>query len=159
LAFHNHHDAYNVFPSGGRQYSSARWFTDRPNNTTPATFPTQTWGWGYQILKFVEQDNLWVITSDPAVQKVPVSIYSCPSKRPPTIFNGLALMDYAGNGGDTSEYDPNPPTGALSRILWNAAAGSSTTSRVTLSTIPDGTSNTLLVGEKFISTTLYQGGS
>jgi prepilin-type N-terminal cleavage/methylation domain-containing protein/prepilin-type processing-associated H-X9-DG protein len=157
LAFHNHHDAYSVFPSGGLGYWSARLYTDA-NSTSPATFPTQTWGWGYQILKFVEQDNLWILTPDAPVRRSPVSIYSCPSKRSPVIFNGRALMDYAGNGGDTSEYDRNPPTGALSRVEYYANPGDPTSSRVTLSTIPDGTSNTLMVGEKYIATNLYYGG-
>jgi prepilin-type N-terminal cleavage/methylation domain-containing protein/prepilin-type processing-associated H-X9-DG protein len=156
LAFHNHHDALGVFPSGGKQYSSSRSWADTAQ-TVPATVPSQTWGWGYQILKFVEQDNLWGLTTNAAVRSTPVSLYSCPSKRSPVIFNGLALMDYAGNGGDTSEYDPNPPDGALSRIMWYATVNN-VTSKVTLGTIADGTSNTMAVGEKYISTPLYYGG-
>jgi prepilin-type N-terminal cleavage/methylation domain-containing protein/prepilin-type processing-associated H-X9-DG protein len=149
LACHNHHDAYHVFPSGGRAYYDGRNFV----GGSPATFPDQFWGWGYQILKFVEQDNLWITPTNSLVRGTVVSIYSCPSKRPPTIFNGLFLMDYAGNGGDTAEGDRNP-TGALSRIYYGETEP---TGRVTLTTITDGTSNTLLVGEKYVTTTLYAG--
>jgi prepilin-type N-terminal cleavage/methylation domain-containing protein/prepilin-type processing-associated H-X9-DG protein len=148
LAFHNHHDTYGVFPSGGRRYNDTRTLTA---GGAPATFPDQRWGWGYQILFFVEQDNLWKQTALPVVRGTPVSIYTCPTKRPPTIFNGFALMDYAGNGGDTNENDPNP-TGPLSRI---PVGGSTVTRKIDMASITDGTSNTLLVGEKFVSTTLY----
>jgi prepilin-type N-terminal cleavage/methylation domain-containing protein/prepilin-type processing-associated H-X9-DG protein len=150
LAFHNHHDAFNVFPSGGRAYYDGRNFSD---GGSPATFPGQHWGWGYQILKFVEQDNLWSTPTNAVARGTVVPIYSCPSKRPPIIFNGLYLMDYAGNGGDTAEGDRNP-TGALSRIYYME---DEPTGRVTLTTISDGTSNTLLVGEKYVTTTLYRG--
>src|SRR5580700_5739814 len=56
LAFHNHHDTYGAFPSGG-----GSWTADRLMLSTgvPADYRTQTWGWGYQILPFVEQNNLW----------------------------------------------------------------------------------------------------
>jgi hypothetical protein len=55
LAFHNHHDTYGVFPSGG-----LGWYLDRvmlPSGL-PADYQTQNWGWGYQILPYIEQTNL-----------------------------------------------------------------------------------------------------
>jgi prepilin-type N-terminal cleavage/methylation domain-containing protein len=54
LAFHSHHDTYGVFPSGGGPWEDARTF-DGP---TPANYTTQTWGWAYQILPWVERSPL-----------------------------------------------------------------------------------------------------
>src|SRR5262245_28718380 len=56
LAFHSHHDAYKIFPSGGRRYNDTRTLTAAG---APATATAQRWGWGYQILPFEEQGNLW----------------------------------------------------------------------------------------------------
>jgi prepilin-type N-terminal cleavage/methylation domain-containing protein/prepilin-type processing-associated H-X9-DG protein len=150
LALHNHHDTYGVFPSGGRVYSDTRTLTA---GGTPATIPDQRWGWGYQILNYVEQSNLWNTPTNTVARGTPVPLYSCPTKRPPTIFNGLAMIDYGGNGGDTDENDPNP-TGALARI---PPGGTTMNNRISFSSLTDGSSNTLLVGEKFVSTTLYAG--
>jgi prepilin-type N-terminal cleavage/methylation domain-containing protein/prepilin-type processing-associated H-X9-DG protein len=147
LAFHHHHDTFGWFPSGGRRYNDARTLS----NASPATLPTQTWGWGYQILAYVEQDSLWKQTSEPLVRRTPLAFYSCPSKRPPTIFNDRALMDYGANGGDTNENDPNP-TGPMSRI---PVGGSTVTRLLGLNSLRDGSSHTLLLGEKFVSTNLY----
>jgi prepilin-type N-terminal cleavage/methylation domain-containing protein/prepilin-type processing-associated H-X9-DG protein len=149
LAFHNHHDAYGYFPSGGRRYDAARVM----NGTSPAVYTYQMWGWGYQILPYMEQDSLWKQTSDAQVRRTTLPFYSCPSKRPPVIFNDRALMDYAGNGGDTNENDANP-RGALARIPVNGTVVNNPTNATGM---PDGTSNTLLLGEKFVSTTLYEG--
>jgi prepilin-type N-terminal cleavage/methylation domain-containing protein/prepilin-type processing-associated H-X9-DG protein len=49
----------------------------------PATRYNQTWGFFYQILPNIEQDNLWRTQSDGEVQKAVVSTYFCPSRRSP----------------------------------------------------------------------------
>src|SRR5437868_3994410 len=55
LAFHNHHDQFKVFPSGGLHYGAPRaWVGDNPAN-----YQTQTWGWAYQILPNIEQTALY----------------------------------------------------------------------------------------------------
>src|SRR5271163_1510709 len=51
LAVHNHNDTYGVLPTGGGAWESNRTF----NGNMPAIYPTQQWGWGYQILPFIEQ--------------------------------------------------------------------------------------------------------
>jgi prepilin-type N-terminal cleavage/methylation domain-containing protein/prepilin-type processing-associated H-X9-DG protein len=150
LAFHNFHDSFGAFPSGGRVYYDARLLV----GGNPASFPDQYWGWGYQILNYVEQDNLFKTTSNAVARGSFVPIYSCPSKRPPTLFNGLAMIDYAANGGDTNENDPNP-TGPISRIPPPPATTLS--GKISIPTISDGTTNTLLVAEKYVTTSLYTG--
>jgi prepilin-type N-terminal cleavage/methylation domain-containing protein len=52
LAFHNHHDAIGYFPSGGWGYT---WMGD-PDRGQGINQPG---GWAFNILPFIEQDNLW----------------------------------------------------------------------------------------------------
>src|SRR5688572_26015472 len=47
LAFHNYHDTRNVLPTAG-SYDSGNPPTDR-----------RDWGWTYEILPYIEQDNLF----------------------------------------------------------------------------------------------------
>src|SRR3954447_21041870 len=55
LGFHNHHDTFQMFPTAGDpQYWAPRYLS----GGSPATGKLQTWSWAYQILPFVEQDNL-----------------------------------------------------------------------------------------------------
>src|SRR4029453_18668906 len=58
LAIHNHAHSRGYLPGGGFYHLSARSWTD-PNKTEPGNGPKQEWGWGYQILPYLEQDNLW----------------------------------------------------------------------------------------------------
>lgn len=157
LAFHNHHDTQGAFPSGGGSWTANRTF----NGSTPADFRTQMWGWGYQILPYVEQQNLWAIpagslpgdasagpSGDIQVASTPLKIFNCPSLRGPTVFpysqagwspsvGRRAMGDYAGNGGSYfNKYDgPLVQTGAK---------------QVTFASITSGTSNVLLIGEKYV---------
>src|SRR5438105_13594300 len=56
LAFHSHHDTFKVFPSGGTRWQD----TVRVRvHGVPADYNSQSWGWMYQILPFIEQTNLW----------------------------------------------------------------------------------------------------
>src|SRR5580658_2589590 len=55
VAFHNHHDVFKYFPSGGMGPGAARTMI----NNAPAGYKSQAGGWCYQILPFVEQDNLY----------------------------------------------------------------------------------------------------
>src|ERR1019366_2805859 len=56
LAFHGHHDALKAFPSGGKDWN----VNNRTmNGDTPANWETQDWGWGFQILPYIDQTPLW----------------------------------------------------------------------------------------------------
>ncbi|HZU35664.1 MAG TPA: DUF1559 domain-containing protein [Gemmataceae bacterium] len=152
LAFHNHHDALGYFPAGGWY-----WYTP-PNyiNGQPAIGSQQQAGWAFQILPYLEAQNTWkggqasndldrdliaVGTTDP--------IFFCPSRRSPqtvTIslpgyLNGMpvvhALCDYAAsNFNKLVDFQ----TGVVRQFYPNRIAD-----------ITDGTSNTLLVGDKRIN--------
>ncbi len=136
LAFHNHHDTYGGLPMGGRHWGSARVMS----SGMPATMREQDWGWAYQILPFIEQDNLWRNTSDSFVRGQAVKTYFCPTRRSPQVVNGRGLLDYAGIYGTTSQNGV---------VLQNRSQGGTwMNSPLALAQIQDGTSNTLMVAEK-----------
>jgi len=151
LAFHTHQDVYAVFPAGGLLYGANRVMV----NGSPADYRTQTWGWAYQILPYMEHDDLHKNPNDAVVYGTPVVSYFCPSLRPPTIINGRAMMDYAGNGGTYGDTGGSwlvytTPSNSLDGPLVPATSESHKS--VSTKSITDGTSNTLLIGEKYIAT-------
>jgi prepilin-type N-terminal cleavage/methylation domain-containing protein len=141
LAFHNHHDTLRYFPSGGWD-----WFTP-PNYTAsgaPAVGRQQQAGWGFQILPYVEAANTWnagavvaIATTNP--------VFFCPSRRNPQ------TVTYP------DEYTPPLTGGELTHALCDYAASNLDGKGVvrqfyptTFADITDGTSNTLLVSEKWL---------
>src|SRR5262249_35893668 len=143
LAFHNHHDTYGYFPSGGFDWSTPPTFV----GNSPAVGAAQKAGWGYQILPFVEADATWrggqaSTTTGRILVAIgtPNKVFFCPSRRAPTTITwsepeylgGIqvttALCDYAASNLDgTGVVQPMTP--------------------LRISDVTDGTSNTLLVGE------------
>ena len=76
LAYHNHHDQYKQFPSGG-------WNWDTPPTYvggSPATGAEQRAGWAFQILPFIEAANTWRAGAEVAIGQ-PNQVYFCPSRR------------------------------------------------------------------------------
>lgn len=179
-AFHAYHHDYNRFPDGGQHWSFPRTFAGPPlppNNqpyphffgVEPAAAPYQNWGWAYQILPYVEQQSLWRLGSGTAaipdaqnaeIARTPIHIYFCPSRRAPMVLlngGGLGItssaaraqIDYAGNGGTST-------TNGLLTQRGNNETASSTPRQPFVSlrdgVIPDGTSNTVLAGDKRLRT-------
>jgi len=148
LAMHNYHGRHNNFPDG---YTSGA-----PSLDAEGTGPG--WGWAAHLLPDLEQANvastinfnLDIANPANAAARVRVlPVFLCPSDNPtkPTFTvsteAGSALCDvafanYVGVGG-TFEVTAFPDTGngALYR-----------NSRVKVGSITDGTSNTLMVGER-----------
>jgi prepilin-type N-terminal cleavage/methylation domain-containing protein len=173
-AFHMHHDAKGVFPSGGLNWDTAArtWV-----NGSPADYNSQTWGWAYQLLPFIEQENLWKVpqgtfprngvgpSGDVQVAGTPVSTYMCPTLGGPRLYRYTqagwtgtrAMMDYVANGGSYGIY--NNPFDSRNDSLdgpivpsvtgQGGIIGSGRTVRI--SNITKGTSNTLLAGEKYVN--------
>jgi prepilin-type N-terminal cleavage/methylation domain-containing protein/prepilin-type processing-associated H-X9-DG protein len=136
LAFHNFHDATGSLPTAGN-YDSGNAPTDR-----------RDWGWAYQILPFIEQSATFNEPSNSIVRKTIIKTYNCPSRRPAIVYGSQAKSDYAGNGGTrvTSDAWDGPVVKSL------GSAKSFTKGTLNLASgIPDGTSSTLLVGEKQVN--------
>jgi type II secretory pathway pseudopilin PulG len=148
LAFQNHHDTFRVFPSGGQVWPAGDKRT-MIKETIPADYDSQTWGWAYQILPYIDQATLWAVPKDDTIASTPVATYVCPSFRGPKTWplthNGKttqrAMIDYAANAGTVDgTYDGAvvPSKSAAPRAVRK------------LTDITDGTSNTLLISEKYV---------
>ena len=145
LAFHNHHDSLKYFPHAG---------SDGPDKTCCSASTRVGWTWMYHILPYVEQTALYNNASDTVVAQTAVPIYYCPSRRPPTIYSAGGdggRSDYGGNGG--LNMNDEGKQGMLVR-QWLLKDGvtrpvnAPVEQRRRMADVSDGTSNTIMVGEK-----------
>lgn len=131
LAVHNYHDVYNKLPDGGTDTG-----TGYPCSACCNANNRGEWNWMYQIMPQLDQSNLFNLTSDAEIYRTPVSVYFCPSRRAPAVYGSSAKSDYAGNAGDGhTAYN-----GAIIRRSCKQP--------IDFAYLRDGTSNTLLIGEK-----------
>lgn len=131
LAFHNYHDTFRVLPDGGNDDG-----TGWPCSACCSANNRGEWNWMYQILPQIEQGNLAIVGTDSTIYTTPIPTYFCPSRRTPAKYGSSAKTDYAGNAGDgMSNYN-----GAVIRRACKAS--------IDFAMFNDGTSNTLLIGEK-----------
>jgi len=165
LGFHNHHDTLGIFPDGGENWSPIDWARVMIGGA-PATAPKQNWGWGFQLLPYIEQANVWTNPNDLAVRGTVLPIYYCHSRRNPKVITiqatatALGMIDYAGNAGTDPYLQPMQDAALID--IAGAALSNGTDGvvvrrpgtfpnrgqSVRLSIITDGTSNTMLIGEK-----------
>jgi prepilin-type N-terminal cleavage/methylation domain-containing protein/prepilin-type processing-associated H-X9-DG protein len=146
LGCQNYHDTNHVLPPG---YRASEPYTDGATDTAPG------WGWAAFLLPYLEEDNLYrqldirhPVRNSPAIATM-VKTYLCPMDlAPPSAF---PVTDGFGNllaqaapcsyaaciGGDESETDGPTGQGVFYR-----------NSGTRLTDIADGTSNTILVGER-----------
>jgi prepilin-type N-terminal cleavage/methylation domain-containing protein/prepilin-type processing-associated H-X9-DG protein len=146
LGLHGYHDANQGFPPG---YRATAAYVDGATDTAPG------WGWAAFLLPHVEQGPLWgqlnfalPVQQSPAIQTM-VKLYLCPSDLTP--LSAFPVTDAFGNtlalaapasyaacvGGDESGTGDPSGLGVFYR-----------NSHTRLTDITDGTSNTILVGEK-----------
>jgi prepilin-type N-terminal cleavage/methylation domain-containing protein/prepilin-type processing-associated H-X9-DG protein len=169
LALHNYHGALGYFPPG---YSYAgdpplprtasllgtRKF-DRPGTGPAMLIPQRPgWGWAAFILPFLEQDNLarqidWQLAADSPmfddVRTTMLSVYTCPIDYEVGVFNPIswrriplpacATNSYAACNGSLTllETQPDNGNGMFAR-----------NSRLHFGDVRDGTSSTLMIGER-----------
>jgi len=125
----------------------------------------QGWSWAYQILPYVEQENLYNALSHEQVKVSPIKILSCPSRRAPTIDTVNFYIDYAANGG----WWVNSSTASQERantgmFLEQGTVGTGNLMEVapaqtiSLARIRNGSSNTVMIGEKLVPIPQTAGG-
>jgi prepilin-type N-terminal cleavage/methylation domain-containing protein len=148
LAMHNYHGRTGQFPPG---FNSGVVSLDG-DGTGPG------WGWGARLLPDLEQEplarsiNYQLDITNPAnaaARVQPLAVFLCPSDSPPTptvaipdgsgnLLANVAFANYVGVGG-TYEVTGYPDTN--NGVLFR-------NSRIKATDIADGTSNTLMVGER-----------
>ena len=147
LASQMHENALKIYPDGG-----IVWFDfDRSltDSGAPEIAPNQNWCFFYQVLPYLEQQNVYDNEDDDVIRGTQVATFHCPTRRQPVLkADQFASNDYAGNGGVLLPNE-NPPA-------WNNARGAAIArggghSRpVRHNSFTDGTSNTILLGEKAV---------
>ncbi|MEQ8846772.1 DUF1559 domain-containing protein [Botrimarina sp.] len=84
LAALNHESTHRLFPTGGiGPYPSLEDYLSSPGGS-PLTGHRQGLSWAFQILPFIEGENIHSLGSTRALEETPVSSYFCPSRRGPT---------------------------------------------------------------------------
>jgi prepilin-type N-terminal cleavage/methylation domain-containing protein len=140
LALHGYHGSYGKFPAG---FATAGNVEGSPG-----------WGWGTMILPYLEQEALYTALN-PAVNMIPgdlgtmtgqlvqtpLRVYRCPSDTGAAIDTSRgshATSNYAGVSG--SPYESGNALNQPGTFYQNSA--------VRIADITDGTSNTVIVGER-----------
>ena len=190
LAALNHENSVKHFPSGGWGYN---WVGDPDRGLDRG----QPGGFFYNILPFMEWKGIHDMpkVADTAQKKhlsavmiaTPLSVFSCPTRRAPTLSPAVAWLDtlvnadksstaggvwfhadYKANGGSIRyEWNEGPHSWA-DALAGNGFRESSVTlnnglcyqrSTIKLKDIVDGTSNTYLCGEKYLNPDAYRTGT
>jgi prepilin-type N-terminal cleavage/methylation domain-containing protein/prepilin-type processing-associated H-X9-DG protein len=179
LGMLTHEHQQGFFPTGGFFESGVgAWKIGLPDKGFGEKQPG---GWFYNLLPFIEQQVIHDVGrgETDAVRRAlwakqlaqPMAVANCPSRRPPATYGlgayenedhwsnvdfptgGLAKLDYAVNAGST-QY-----CWAMAPDLFAQHNGISYgNSKVTVSDIRDGLSNTYVVGEKYVNPDYYING-
>ncbi|MGE0758752.1 MAG: DUF1559 domain-containing protein [Pirellulaceae bacterium] len=152
LAVHNYHDTYKVFP---------------PQMLNMTTSNDRRWGWGVLILPFAEQGTLFdqlkpdggrqipvasTLYNGVALLQKPVPLHACPSDAGPAtnqFHPSVAASNNANNWYSKSNYVCN-------QQVFRYRAGIVGGACFSMAEVLDGTTNTLLIGERRLNIPLNQ---
>lgn len=160
LAAHNHHDTHGILPSGGTGWTDAIPYYLSAGN--PVAGSGQKSGWGFQILPYIEQTAVWkggggatIADCQRNAISAVIKTYFCPSRRAPAALP--AVNDWYGANGPGGNYPHGPTDYASSHNTTATMDGkhgaiSYGYRGLKLIDIKDGTSNTLMFGEKRMNT-------
>ncbi len=168
---------YNQGSPGIRTNSFA---SNRANSEDGAPWkvaPEQAAGWGFQILPYIERDALQKVLNQPTaahksifVRQVPLNSFTCPSRRAARQLGGGHStarsgnpLDYAGAyfGPTNRSFNANTSMrGLISPAEPREFAGRVDAQiGIKEGSCPDGSSNTLLLAEKWARPDQYSGGA
>ncbi len=151
LALHNYHDVHGIFPP------SSIWEADPMNNLVDANAAR---GWIFHLLPYFDQANLYngadttVMTTADPVSSENMAALACPSdpnSDDRIMFNQeMGTTNYLGNGGyrglASNQFFYNcKPVPDLTNGVFNRKG-------VRIRDVTDGTSNTILAGERGVIT-------
>lgn len=152
LAMHNYHDTMKCFPPGhvqpGTLWNSC---TTMSNGTAVPDTNARSWGWGTFLLPYIEQAGLYAALQPDG----------CRMPNEGTLYGGVPLLQKklpayrcpSDVGADINIYHNNYSTSnyVMSEAMITTN-GSTVNSRVRISDILDGTSNTFMIGERTLRT-------
>jgi prepilin-type N-terminal cleavage/methylation domain-containing protein len=163
LAFHNYHDSFSAFPPGTLAIRN-NGVAVAPEDAEPGrTAVTGGWGWGVFILPYLDQAPLYNTLNPnganfPALpndaSRTVLEVFQCPTEASPSLHfatamggngtgDGHARSSYAAICGSGANADYANKTAISTRgMFWY-------NSRVRVRDVSDGTSNSLMVVERF----------
>lgn len=142
-------------------------FHDTMNELPPSRIGYTYIGWTVYILPYIEQTNLYeqfdqtktIVNQPEAALKTSVPVYVCPSRRAPGQFaktvDGTTkwlgtLGDYAACDGYNGADPPYRRKNASGMLIVTATDKPPMKSQTSLASVIDGTSNTIMIGEKHV---------
>jgi type II secretory pathway pseudopilin PulG len=161
IALHTYHNDWGMFPYAGKNACDNPVDSNIPAGHCPDPSGSTggccrayghnnpdlrtEWSWTYHLLPYLDQEPLYYHTIASQVEAAILPVFYCPTRRTP---RAPSRCDYAGNiGNSTSASNNNGIFVHNTRPL-----------RPTIDSVIDGTSNTLLVGEKQVSYRFMAGG-
>ena len=184
-AFHNHVSTKNYLPTGGMcswaGQNNNHQFCGIAGDANPWYVPGKLpdvdnlpVGWGFQILPFMEEGNVYLEPDWEKVKQMVFPFYFCPSRRVPTRNTsginpgfGYGMMDYAAatpakTSDDNAAFNDfwgysDPFLLAPNRMYMGMVIRTKSCSTIGFNDVKDGLSKTLLVSEKFLPLDNYDG--
>jgi prepilin-type N-terminal cleavage/methylation domain-containing protein len=150
LACHNRNDTVGSLPYNGYRIAATNNGVANPNIAGSGS-------WAFQILPYLEQDNLYkswtfdnaTFPGTTTLHHVEVKSFRCPSRNRGRGFKTTG-NDTNRSSGSVTDYAINTRINHPASNVWQTDNGSTNVAerRVSIQTILDGSSNTILIGEK-----------